>query len=143
MWELQSLPATLRLCISLLRACLLLVNSWRHVLVTDHFNFFRKWALIMVFGCLLSFFFFSIHAQEVFNLIGSTFEDLDDQYSPSYSKRISILQTFDLIDAWELPVEFNNYPLLLKMPQTFLTTIRYVLIVLCLIFFFKLVIYGP
>lgn len=64
--------------------------------------------------------FFSIHAQEIFSLIVSSFENLDDISSPSYEKRISILQSVNEVNAWAVMVGLRCNYLLLDMFQIFL-----------------------
>ncbi|CAA7046934.1 unnamed protein product [Microthlaspi erraticum] len=62
--------------------------------------------------------------RDVFIIMASSFEGLDDISSPSYEKRIYILRNFDELDLWRIPVGLCYYQPLAKLPQTFLTTIR-------------------
>ena len=63
--------------------------------------------------------------QEVFQLIVSSFEGLDDNTSRSYSKRTSILETVAKVRSCVVMLDLECDALILEMFQHFLKAIRY------------------
>ncbi|CDY70511.1 BnaC01g40770D [Brassica napus] len=66
--------------------------------------------------------------REVFKLIVSSFENLDDDSSRSYSKRTSILETVAKVRSCVVMLDLECDSLLIEMFQNFLKAVRYILI---------------
>lgn len=73
----------------------------------------------MVADCFLI-----VYAQEVFKLIVSSFANLPDYFSRSYSKRISILETVAKVRSCVVMLDLECDALLIEMFQLFLKAIR-------------------
>lgn len=66
--------------------------------------------------------------QEVFQLIVSSFENLSDKSSRSYTKRTSILEIVDNVRSCVVMLDLECDALILEMFQNFLKSIRYELL---------------
>ena len=62
--------------------------------------------------------------QEVFRLIVSSFEKLDDKSSPSYVKRTTILETVAKVRSCVVMLDLECDALIVEMFQHFLRSIR-------------------
>lgn len=63
--------------------------------------------------------------QEIFQLIVSSFENLSDNSSRSYTKRTSILETVAKVRSCVVMLDLECDALILEMFQNFLKAIRY------------------
>lgn len=63
--------------------------------------------------------------QEIFQLIVSSFENLSDNSSRSYTKRTSILETVAKVRSCVVMLDLECDALILEMFENFLKAIRY------------------
>lgn len=68
-----------------------------------------------------------MYAQEVFQLIVSSFEDLADQSSRSYDKRASILETVSKVRSCVIMLDLECDGLIVEMFEHFLRSVRCVI----------------